>query len=235
MFTPDQDSRFEALLDHIKKSRGFDFSGYKRTSLIRRVKKRMMEVSCDSFSDYVDYLEVHPQEFDFLFNTILINVTSFFRDKQAWHFLKTEIIPQLIARNEKIRVWSAGCATGMEAFSIAMLLCEALGEQVFHERVKIYATDVDEESLLIARQASFDTHLLEGVPDELRERYFIKSGAVETFRSDIRRSIIFGRHIGARRTYPQAGPFNLPQYLDVFERGDSSKNFGSLSFRAQAR
>ncbi len=83
---PATDPEFEALLEYLKKSRGFDFTGYKRSSLVRRFEKRMLSLSCESFADYLDFLEVHPQEFNALFNTILINVTAFFRDAAAWSY-----------------------------------------------------------------------------------------------------------------------------------------------------
>src|SRR5262245_2794112 len=121
---------FESLLVHLRESRGFDFTAYKRSTLQRRVRKRMTAVNLESFTDYLDYLEVHQEEFASLFNTILINVTSFFRDLPAWEELSRNIVPRILAKKEDggpIRVWSAGCASGEEAYSLAMVLCEALG------------------------------------------------------------------------------------------------------------
>src|SRR5438552_3383993 len=121
---------FDALLDHMQRNRGFDFTGYKHSTLKRRIHKRMQEVSVPGFTDYVDYLEVHPGEFSELFNTILINVTAFFRDPESWTYLAAEIVPKIIAgkpADESIRVWSAGCASGEEPYTLAMILCEALG------------------------------------------------------------------------------------------------------------
>jgi hypothetical protein len=92
-----QDHAFEALLLHLKETRGFDFTGYKRSSLTRRVNSRMAHVGLSSYTEYVDYLEVHPDEFTVLFNTILINVTAFFRDSDAWDHLATEVLPGLLA------------------------------------------------------------------------------------------------------------------------------------------
>src|SRR5581483_4800540 len=120
--------------------------------------KRMQTVSVASFDDYLDYLEVHPEEFAGLFNTVLINVTSFFRDRPTWDFIADTVIPDLIVRRGPdwpIRVWSAGCASGEEAYTLAMLFAEALGPEAFKDRVKIYATDVDEEALVKARQANY--------------------------------------------------------------------------------
>src|SRR5690242_8448531 len=148
----------EALIQYIKRTRQFDFNGYKRTTLSRRVGKRMDEVGCDDYADYQDYLEVHPEEFTAFFNTILINVTSFFRDAPAWEFLADEVIPRIISGKdgvEPIRVWSAGCASGEEAYSLAILMCEVLGREQFRARVKIYGTDIDEDALTRARQAVY--------------------------------------------------------------------------------
>src|SRR3954468_21406725 len=114
----------ETLLEYLKRNRGFDFTGYKRASLARRIQKRMQELEIESHADYVDYLEVHQEEFAILFNTVLINVTHFFRDESSWEFLSTEVIPELLARKgptAPIRIWSAGCASGEEAFTLAMV------------------------------------------------------------------------------------------------------------------
>lgn len=150
-----RDGEFDQLLEYLRQNRGFDFSGYKRPSLTRRVTKRMQAVNIESFSGYVDYLEVHPEEFTPLFNTILINVTNFFRDEETWKFIAESVVPRITSNkqpDEPIRIWSAGCASGEEAFSIAMLMAEDLGKEVFCRRVKVYATDVDVEALNAARQ-----------------------------------------------------------------------------------
>jgi len=188
---------FEDLLEYLRRTRGFDFSAYKRPSLKRRVQKRLGMLSMASFRDYVDYLEVHPDEFSALFNTILINVTAFFRDEPAWDMLRTTVIPGLIQRRggeEPIRVWSAGCASGEEAYSIAILLAEALGRGAFSERVKIYATDIDEEALSDARRATYEPKQVDAVPAELLQKYFRAEGDRAAFDSELRRSVIFGRH-----------------------------------------
>jgi two-component system CheB/CheR fusion protein len=188
---------FTRLLDHIRESRGFDFSGYKRTTLLRRIAKRMTQVGVKDYAAYLEYLEAQPDEFVALFNTILINVTSYFRDAPAWEYLQQEILPRVIEskeRYEPIRVWSAGVASGEEAYSIAMLLCEALGASEYRQRAKIYATDVDDEALTHARQGRADVKELEELPATLREKYFEAEGSHYLLRGDLRRSLIFGRH-----------------------------------------
>ncbi len=191
------DPDFEALLVYLKHSRGFDFTAYKRASLMRRVLVRMQTAGIATFAQYIDYLQVDPDEFTRLFNTILINVTSFFRDAPAWRFLAESVLPPLIdaaGPAESIRVWSAGCASGEEAFTIAILLAEALGPEVFRERVKIYGTDVDEEALSQARLASYDERAMEEVPPELLEKYFTRQKDRYLFSKELRRQVIFGRH-----------------------------------------
>ncbi len=194
----DQSERdFEALLLYLKLSRGFDFSAYKRSSLMRRVQVRMQSAGIGSFAEYLDYLQVDPDEFTRLFNTILINVTSFFRDAQAWEAMAESILPALVAAlppEDPIRVWSAGCASGEEAYTIAMLLAEVLGMEQFRRRVKIYGTDVDEEALTEARQASYSSRAVEEVPATLLQKYFDHQDERFVFNKDLRRSVIFGRH-----------------------------------------
>jgi two-component system CheB/CheR fusion protein len=188
---------FEALLEFLKLNRGFDFTGYKSASVMRRVAKRMQAVGIETYSDYLDYLEVRPEEFSHLFNTILINVTAFFRDPLSWDFLSAEIIPRIIAQKgseEPIRIWCAGCASGEEAYTLAMVFAEALGLEQFHERVKIYATDIDEEALNQARQASYSHKELAGIPPDLLEKYFERSTRRFVFLKELRRALIFGRH-----------------------------------------
>jgi two-component system, chemotaxis family, CheB/CheR fusion protein len=197
MAEPSADRDLEVLLDHLRRSRGFDFTGYKRTSLSRRIQRRMQDVGADGYLGYLDHLEVDPEEFTQLFNTILLNVTGFFRDPPVWEYLSAEVLPRLAAAraaDEPIRIWSAGCASGEEAYTLAMVVAEVLGAEAVRERVKIYATDVDEEALGQARQARYTTKQVEGVPPELLERYFEGNGDGYVFSKELRRSVIFGRH-----------------------------------------
>ncbi|HET7363192.1 MAG TPA: CheR family methyltransferase [Burkholderiales bacterium] len=191
------DPHFETLLEFLQRERGFDFTGYKRPSLARRVARRMEAVGVDDYERYVEYLEVHPEEFVQLFNTVLINVTSFFRDAPAWEYLKTDVVPELLGSkgaHGQVRIWSAGCASGEEAYSLAMLFAEALGAEGFCERVKVYGTDADEEALNHARLASYTAKDLETVDPALAKRYFEEANGRLVFRPDLRRSVIFGRH-----------------------------------------
>jgi two-component system, chemotaxis family, CheB/CheR fusion protein len=191
------DDSFEALLRYVRDSRGFDFTGYKRTTLMRRVRHRMTHVGHENFDEYLDVLQASSEEFSALFNTILINVTAFFRDPDAWEYIAADVIPRLLAErapDNPIRVWSAGCAAGQEAYTLAMLLAETLGADSFRRRVKIYATDIDEEALTEARAASYDAKAIESVPTDLLDKYFEQVHGRYIFHKDLRRAVIFGRN-----------------------------------------
>jgi two-component system, chemotaxis family, CheB/CheR fusion protein len=193
----DRDPELEALLDYLKRNRGFDFTGYKRPSLTRRIQKRMQSIPVDSYAAYRAHLESNPDEFEDLFDTILINVTSFFRDEDAWDVLRAEVVPQLLAQkspHEPIRVWSAACATGEEAYSLVIAFAEVMGLDEFRERVKVYATDVDESALVAARQAAYAAKDVETLAPEIVERYFERCESRYLFRRDLRRAVVFGRN-----------------------------------------
>ncbi len=194
---PDEDTTFENLIRYIQESRSVDFRGYKRTSLRRRTALRMEHLHLDGFADYHAFLEAHPQEFVDLLNTVLINVTSFFRDPDAWDALKTLVLPKLAEPDrgrDQLRIWSVGCATGEEPYSLAMLLCEQLGSADFTRRVKIYATDLDEAALNIARHASYLPRDVESVPEAMLGKYFERANNHYLVSRELRKSVIFGRH-----------------------------------------
>jgi two-component system CheB/CheR fusion protein len=188
---------FDALLDHLCQTRGFDFGAYKRASLKRRIDKRMESIGIKTYDAYLDHLEVRQDEFAALFNSILINVTSFFRDEPVWEFMASDVVPALIKakdRGDSIRIWSAACASGEEPYTLAILFADALGEHAFRERVKIYATDVDEQSLAEARQATYSPRQVAGVSPQHLEKYFDHVNGNYVFSRELRRSVIFGRH-----------------------------------------
>ncbi|MDQ2678620.1 MAG: PAS domain-containing protein, partial [Actinomycetota bacterium] len=194
-------SGMEELLMFLRDARGFDFTGYKRTTLRRRISRRMQLAGVTDFADYRDLLEADPGEVTDLFNTILINVTGFFRDRDVWDEFATKVVPELLAQatpERPVRVWSAGCAAGQEPYSIAMLFAEALGGESPRDLVKIYATDIDEDALATARRARYTAREVEDVPPELLERYFDVDSRDDpttySFSPELRRSVIFGRH-----------------------------------------
>src|SRR5215475_856677 len=196
--TPPSNGQLEALLDYLHERRNFDFRGYKRASLSRRIFKRMQAINVEDYQRYIEVLEANPGEFAELFNTILINVTSLLRDPDAWEALTTQVIPALIgskSSDEPVRVWSAGTASGEEAYSLAVLFADALGEDRFRRAVKIYATDADNDALNDARHGRYpERQLVEAFGEERAHRFFDVESGYGVFRSDLRRALIFGRH-----------------------------------------
>jgi two-component system, chemotaxis family, CheB/CheR fusion protein len=195
--TNEANPEFEALLDYLKHSRGCDLTGYKRSTLMRRFHYRMRSININSYHSYRQYLESEPSEWLALLDDVLINVTTFFRDRDAWVTLANEIIPQIIASkqpDEPIRVWSAACASGQEVYSLVILFAEALGIQSCLQRVKFYATDVDEAALGQARQGIYQPREVTEIPPSVLEKYFEQTEQGYVFHPQLRRTIIFGRH-----------------------------------------
>jgi two-component system CheB/CheR fusion protein len=196
MSEPTDTAFFEQILAHLQQTRGFDFTAYKRNTLMRRIARRLQVVGLTTFEEYFDYLQVHQDEFSALFNTVLINVTSFFRDPDVWAYLDSDVLPPLLeahSRENPLRVWSAGCASGQEPYTLAMLLAERIGAEDLRDHVKIYATDIDEEALVEARQAAYTDRQIADVPEAMR-KYFDAGGAKFTLNRDVRRAVIFGTH-----------------------------------------
>ena len=194
---PETDPEFRSLLEKLSSQYNFDFREYKEASLARRIRTRMSQVRVDGFTAYAEYLAQHPDEHVALFNTILINVTGFFRDPDAWKVLASDVIPRIVsdaAESRSIRIWSAGCSSGEEPHSVAMLLAEHLGERAGEFLIKIYGTDVDEDALSTARHGLYRLDQLKDMPPEMVERYFVRDGQLYRFRRDLRRWCIFGSH-----------------------------------------
>lgn len=186
----------ERIVEKISTEHGFDVRGYKRTTLYRRIRKRMQDARCATPEDYQVRLETDAGEYAQLINTILINVTEFFRDPQAWEYVQKECLAPLVRRkpaDEPIRAWSAGCATGEEPYSLAICLAELT--EGTGRPFKIYATDMDEGALSIARAGVYHPTDLRHVSPERRERFFeeLPGGRYRT-RREIRSNVIYGQH-----------------------------------------
>jgi len=176
---------------------GHDFSGYKVNTFVRRVQRRMQVLEILTPEAYVARLSKEPEEVAALFRDLLINVTSFFRDAQAFEALAEIVIPQLLegrGADDTIRVWVPGCATGEEVYSIAMLLREQMDGRQPAPRVQIFATDIDDGALAVARAARYPLAMLDGVSDERRERFFIQDGSSYVLTKEVRDFCIFSPH-----------------------------------------
>jgi two-component system CheB/CheR fusion protein len=187
---------YARLLDKLSVEHHFDFRQYKAGSLVRRIRARLSQLGLDDVETYIALLDRNPEEAQALFNTILINVTAFFRDPEAWEALG-QVVPRLLETAKStgtLRVWSAGCSTGEEAYSIALLLAERLGAAGLAPDVRIYGTDVDEDALAVARHGLYRLEQLKDVPAGLLERHFTREGQAYRLRHDLRRWCIFGRH-----------------------------------------
>jgi two-component system, chemotaxis family, CheB/CheR fusion protein len=174
---------------------GHDFSQYKEKTLLRRIQRRMLVVQAEKVTDYIDYLRQHPNEHELLFREFLIGVTEFFRDTVAFEALRTIAIPALLADKtsaDVLRVWVPGCATGEEAYSIAILLREAMGSQR-GLKVKIFATDIDDQAIGAARAGRYRSPLI-GISAERQERWFIKDREDYYVTKQIREMCIFSPH-----------------------------------------
>ncbi len=190
------DLTLQQLVAELAAEPGPDLRGYKLTSLERRVRKRMLEVGAPSFREYLSLARSNPAENVSLLNTVLINVTEFFRDPQAWQCLRDDALLLALHKlqpGDPLRAWSVGCATGEEPYSLAILLSEYLGTSLADYNIKIYATDIDEEALNIARRGEYPLERLRRIPASIREKYFTGRGSILRINRDIRRLTIFGR------------------------------------------
>jgi two-component system CheB/CheR fusion protein len=190
-----QTRELEEILQKIREARNFDFRSYKRATLYRRVLRRMQDRGKKTLAEYSALLDSNPAEFDVLLSSMFIKVTSFFRDKETWDELSKRVIPQMLAEKrpgEEVRAWCAGCATGEEAFSLALTLAEVLGPSFTNQDVKVFGTDVDEKAIAFARHAHYSTDQVENIPPRLLKEWFVEENAGYTVRKDIRRCVVFG-------------------------------------------
>ncbi|HEY8219208.1 MAG TPA: chemotaxis protein CheB, partial [Methylobacter sp.] len=187
-------SGINRILMQIRSLTGHDFSLYKKSTINRRILRRMSQNSIQDTEAYARYLKEHPSEVNALFKELLINVTSFFRDPEAFIALKEEILPTLLAGKptENIfRIWVAGCATGEEAYSIAMVLRELMDENRHELKVQIYSTDLSEDTINIARAGLYPPNITLDVTPERLRRFFIKEDGGYRVRKEIREMIVF--------------------------------------------
>jgi two-component system CheB/CheR fusion protein len=194
----------ERFLEELHRNRGVDFRSYKRPTILRRLGRRMAATNCESLDEYSRYVDEHPEEYRQLIGAFLIKVTEFFRDPELFDYLKAEVLPELIeeAREEEnqLRIWSAGCATGEEAYSLAILVSEALGQEAGLFNVRILATDIDEDAVKFARRGLYPPSALKGLSVEQIRRYFVEEDGSYQVKKQIRGMIVFGEHDLAQRS-----------------------------------
>jgi two-component system CheB/CheR fusion protein len=189
------------LLDEIFKliytSGGHDFNLYKTPTIIRRISKRMSQNNITRLDDYVTYLQQHNDEVKQLGKDFLIGVTKFFRDPAAFEALEQKVIPGIVenkAENDVIKVWICACSTGEEAYSIAITIDKYLRKHALKLELKVFATDVDEESIDIAARNNYPENLVKDIPADILDEYFEKQGKFYAIIPRIRKQIVFARH-----------------------------------------
>jgi len=176
---------------------GNDFANYKQTTILRRIARHLQIHELESMTDYVHLLRDRPEEVDFLLNNLLINVTNFFRDKDVFEALETSVIPQLFegkTAQDTLRVWVAGCASGEEAYSMAMLLTEHAAKIPHPPKIQIFASDVDKEAIAEARLGQYNTSIVLDVSEERLQRFFVKEDHTYRVRKELRELILFSPH-----------------------------------------
>lgn len=224
-----------------------DFRDYKPSTIGRRIDRRMVALGINTEEEYTEYCRNNPAAVDALFKDLLISVTRFFRDKDEFKEL-AQLLPKLIENKEgeQLRIWIAGCATGEEAYSIAMLVCEAIGcsTAAFNSKVQMFATDIDVDALAIARRGVYSSTALDDIPSKFADKYLVRQVDEIRIVDSLRRAVLFSEH-----NVCQAPPFqkidlvccrNLMIYFSntlqkkVFERFHYSMTAGSLMFLGTA-
>jgi two-component system CheB/CheR fusion protein len=185
------------ILSEVSRQTNIDFQPYKPSTILRRITRRMAVTHNHTLRDYERYLASHPEEIGELVMAFLIKVTEFFRDSEAFSYLRDHILPQLIERGRAngrvLRLWSAGCATGEEPYSLALLLADQLGPQLQSWNVKIFATDLDDGAIAYARRGIYPRNLLNDLPDEYRTQYFEPIDQGYRIAKSLRQMVIFGQ------------------------------------------
>ena len=192
------DESLTAILEVIKEQSPLDFTDYKKSTILRRVKRRTITNNFTTLVQYLAYLKITPEEVNILAKDFLISVTSFFRDPEAFKHIREKIIPKIIenlAPKEEIKVWVSGCATGEEAYSFAILFAEVLEEKDRKDQiVKIFSTDVDTDALLVATKGVYPATIAKQVSEERLNKYFIADGKNYKINPTIRKTVIFAQH-----------------------------------------
>jgi two-component system, chemotaxis family, CheB/CheR fusion protein len=185
------------ILDLIQKHTPLDFSDYKRPTILRRIVLRMAKNKVATLKGYVDFLEANPAEISVLAKEFLISVTKFFRDKEAFEIITEKVIPEIIEHKLQVdtfKVWVVGCATGEEAYSLAILIMEQLTALKKNLEVKIFASDIDKAALLHASKGIYPESITNDVSKERLEKFFIKQDGHYKVRDNIRKMLIFADH-----------------------------------------
>ncbi|MFP4470910.1 MAG: CheR family methyltransferase [Bacteroidales bacterium] len=186
--------QLEEIFKILENNTKHDFSDYKHTTIFRRIERRIAINAMNNIDDYVEKLRNDQSEVEALFRELLIGVTSFFRDNEAFRLLEKEAFPHLFENKKKIRVWVAGCSTGEEAYSIAILLDRYRERAKKKCEIQIFATDIDPVALEVARAGKYTANIEADVSWDLLNTYFVKTGEVYQIKKDLRKMVLFAEH-----------------------------------------
>jgi two-component system, chemotaxis family, CheB/CheR fusion protein len=206
--TSPENASLRNLLGDLRERSGIDFTSYKKSTIVRRIQRRMAVTNQRTLADYQDYLKENPDEYNVLVTSFLIKVTEFFRDPEVFDYFRDgglEPILKPARERGELRVWSAGCATGEEAYSLAILITELLGDDLGRMNVRVFGTDLDEDAVSFARRGIYPASAVAKLPHELVDTYFVRRNDNEVeVRKSIRSLVVFGQHdLGQRSPFPR--------------------------------
>jgi two-component system, chemotaxis family, CheB/CheR fusion protein len=185
------------ILALIKEKTGHDFHNYKQPTLLRRIARRLQVHELSDMAGYLGFLNKKPEEIKGLISDLLISVTNFFRDEEAFEALRQDIIPKLFANKtstDTVRVWSCGCATGEEAYSLAILFSEYTSTLIDAPKFQIFASDISEDAIRTAREGHYDEKSIQDVSPERLERFFTRDGELYSVKKELRDTVLFTVH-----------------------------------------
>jgi two-component system CheB/CheR fusion protein len=191
------ESTLAAIMEVLHLRTGHDFTHYKKATVLRRIERRMQVNCLANLRDYLGFLEHRKEETPLLLQDMLISVTNFFRDQESFSALEHDIIPRLLkdaVEGEQIRAWSAGCATGEEAYSVAMLLTEQIDMQKKQLDFQVFATDIDKRAIAVGRRGMYPESIVTDVPEFKQRRFFSKDGNQFQIKKEVREKVLFAAH-----------------------------------------
>ncbi|HKW33929.1 MAG TPA: chemotaxis protein CheB [Candidatus Acidoferrum sp.] len=194
---PAENNGFSLVFQLLRKSTGVDFTHYRQTTIIRRIQRRMVVHKMEKIDEYVKYLQTNPVEIKALYQDMLINVTSFFRNPKMFEALKTDVFPSIVKiypPEGSLRIWTPGCASGEETYSIAIALLEFLGDKASQTHIQFFGTDISESSVAKARSGIYPENIQADVSPERLRRFFTKVEGGYRISKTIRDMCIFAQH-----------------------------------------
>lgn len=203
-----EEHALQTLLEHVRERNGIDFSAYKVPTIQRRLQRRLVATGSGSIAEYMRFLRRNPEEYERLVSSFLIMVTEFFRDPELFDYLRDHVVPAVVAdaraRDNELRLWSAGCATGEEAYSLAMLVADHLGDELERFTVRIFSTDLNADVLAFARRGIYPPSALAALPEALIARHFAEVEGGYEVRKQVRSMVVFGQHdLAQRAAFPR--------------------------------